>query len=762
MESTDNAQWKPPQFSQSYDLDRRFQPIQPRLVSSPTRPNSMQALIEAVKRFVPRMPLGWIRPVGESPTDATDVARCEETYQEFDENLGSSYGICEETPLSGEEFFEACWAAFKRGRSPGAGIQDKIIKGIALEGNPVSMCGPDALKLKPYQLADTGRACEIERDIGGSLNAHGMGTGKTITGLAQIETSRARMEAQGQAFGTCLIVAPASLISQWIEDLTKNLPQRRVYNYSQQRTRRLSPAQIEKEFDYIVCSYDKVNLEYRDSTTMARHQHLRLEGKDIEEIELTDRELIKAGVLGKSTESRKTQLVVNLPDGALHHVFFEKVLCDEAHRGKGDRSLAHSLYALLRKNTILLTATPQQNGYQDWFFLIKMARFAPFNNDKESFKQHFVFKKGHKNDWAAMSTQRQCILAIMMRAFMIRRMPYSLFNGVPAQPPIPYIEHDPVRVEAKSRASDMYPHHVQLGGISEEECQQGTKHLWNQYIRMQNPDGTTEFVRQDYPGGKISNTEDGVVVETAMRARQAAVHPLILLSQPLDLPSTSTIKFSARKALEDQAWRDLMNKDDNYRSSTIDAVLDDIEAHLADGARGGFLVYSQFLRVLDILEIGIRKRFGRRCLRRTGRSTAAEKVDVMNKFKARYYSDYPNIDHAIMLMTPTSGAEGLNVIEAAHVHSVTPAYNPFVDKQAKARPFRPGQMETVHLHSYIMKDSCEERPEFIGSRKLYNAGNITDYSNITTSALQTVKNWTQEQFRREVSPNYEHLSSKFD
>jgi hypothetical protein len=758
MQRANNTQWGPFQLPLSPDLDRHVRSIHPQRSTRNTRPNRMQALFETERRFVPQMPLGWIRPVGTSPTDETDKIRCESVYQAFDENLGSSYGIFEETPLSGEEFFESCWAAFERGRSPGAGIQDRTIEGIALESNPVSMRGPDALKLKPYQLADTARACEIERDVGGSLNAHGMGTGKTITGLAQIETGRARAEAQGQAFETCLIVTPASLIPQWKADLAKNLPDKRVYDYSQQRIHRLSPEHIENGFDYVLCSYDKVNQEYRASTTMARHQHLRLEGKIIEEIELTERELIKAAVNDTSTESKKTQLVATLPDGALHHVFFEKVLCDEAHRGKGDGSLAHSLYALRRKNTILLTATPQQNGYEDWFFLIKMARFAPFNNDKESFKQHFVFKKGHQNDWAALSVQRQCILAIIMRAFMIRRMPYSMFDGVRAQPHIDYIEHDPVRVKAKSRASGLYPHHVELGGISEAECQEGTRHLWTQYIRMPHPDGSTEFVKQDYPGGETSNTDHGVVVESALRARQAAVHPLILLSQPIDIPPTSTIKFSALKALEDQAWRDLMNKDDNYRSSTIDAVLDDIAAHLAKGARGGFLVYSQFHRVLDILEIGIRKRLGRGCLRRTGRSTQAEKIDVMNKFKARYYSATPEADHAIMLMTPTSGAEGLNVIEAAYVHSVTPAYNPFVDKQAKARPLRPGQKEMVHLHTYIMHNSCEERPEFIGSRKLSNAGNITDWSNITESALQRVKNWTKEQFRKEVSSSHDRSS----
>jgi hypothetical protein len=47
-----------------------------------------------------------------------------------------------------------------------------------------------------------------------------------------------------------------------------------------------------------------------------------------------------------------------------------------------------------------------------------------------------------------------------------------------------------------------------------------------------------------------------------------------------------------------------------------------------------------------------------------------------------------------------------------------------------------------------MRDSCETRPEFIGSRNLYNAGSIADWSSTTASTLYTE---TREQSRRGAS-----------
>lgn len=666
--------WRLPTGSQ---INTRFRPITTRSDhSAQERPNTMLQSYQSVQAINIKMPIGWIRPrAPKLPSDEEDESRCQQVYQAFDEAFRNNYVLQDNPDMPHDEFMDDCWAAFERGRDSARGIKDHYIQGVALDRNPPTMRHPTSLTLKRYQLQDVGSAIQIEDVLSSSLLSHGMGMGKTVQAVAQAEHRKEMIRSLGlETPGTVLIVVPAGLVGQWISDLAKNVPFRKVYDYSQQRQIRHKPSQL-AEYDYIVCSYDRLNNEYRAATQMARHQELRKAGEKFETLELTDAEVLK------SIKPKKIPLRDVLPSGPLYHVFFERVILDESHKGKGNGSVANSLYALQRKYTTLLTATPQQNTYGDWFFQFKMAKFEPFCHDEVWFRQYFV-NESTKEEWGPLETGRVRILAILLRGLLLRRTKEKLFEGRHTVPPIRYVDHEPIRVVPETLTGTKYPHHVKLGGKSEYCCQEATKHLWQLWSRSKEQGKKSVFKRQHQELKPVEDEEPMIMLTKIMRARQAAVHPLITMAHPIDPPPGQVSKATI-KTLKDRAWKKLMEEGDNYRSSTMDAALDLVEVHLKN-PKGGVIVYSQFHKVLDLFEIGLRKRYGIGCLRRTGKSSRSEKQNMIDNFKQwqvdlRDANSTPNPDHMIILMTPTSGGEGLNLPEATRVITLTPAFNPFTD-----------------------------------------------------------------------------------
>lgn len=63
-----------------------------------------------------------------------------------------------------------------------------------------------------------------------------------------------------------------------------------------------------------------------------------------------------------------------------------------------------------------------------------------------------------------------------------------------------------------------------------------------------------------------------------------------------------------------------------------------------------------------------------------------------------------------MLLLPiTSGAHGLNLIEASHVLIVEPILNPAQELQAIGRVHRIGQTKETVVHKFVIRSTIEER-----------------------------------------------------
>jgi len=115
------------------------------------------------------------------------------------------------------------------------------------------------------------------------------------------------------------------------------------------------------------------------------------------------------------------------------------------------------------------------------------------------------------------------------------------------------------------------------------------------------------------------------------------------------------------------------------------------------------LVFSQSLKMLDLIQTCCLKPNGLRCLRIDGGTDAVTRTQKIDKFEK-----YPD-RFQFMLLTTSVGGVGLNLVCADRVVIVDPAWNPATDAQAVDRAFRIGQEKRVKVYRLVMSGLIEDK-----------------------------------------------------
>jgi len=115
------------------------------------------------------------------------------------------------------------------------------------------------------------------------------------------------------------------------------------------------------------------------------------------------------------------------------------------------------------------------------------------------------------------------------------------------------------------------------------------------------------------------------------------------------------------------------------------------------------LVFSQSLKMLDLVQLCCLKPSGLRCLRIDGSTDALSRADKVAKFQRQRER------FQCMLLTTNVGGVGLNLTSADRVILVDPAWNPALDAQAVDRAFRIGQEREVRVYRLIMSGLIEDK-----------------------------------------------------
>lgn len=132
-------------------------------------------------------------------------------------------------------------------------------------------------------------------------------------------------------------------------------------------------------------------------------------------------------------------------------------------------------------------------------------------------------------------------------------------------------------------------------------------------------------------------------------------------------------------------------------SCKIKILLDLLGKWKAEGSK--VLVFSQTIRMLDIIERCIK---GSAYLRMDGRTSTSDRSRLVDRF---------NRDESVFvfLLTTRVGGLGLNLIGASRIVIYDPDWNPSTDTQAKERAWRYGQKRDVEIYRFVCKDTIEEK-----------------------------------------------------
>ncbi len=142
----------------------------------------------------------------------------------------------------------------------------------------------------------------------------------------------------------------------------------------------------------------------------------------------------------------------------------------------------------------------------------------------------------------------------------------------------------------------------------------------------------------------------------------------------------------------------LKDKDyEKYSSAKLDLFLELVDEIVSSGRK--VLVFSQFTRMLDILEKELDKR-GVRHLYLSGKTK--HRKELVDEFNG-------DAGIPVFLISLKAGGTGLNLVSADNVIIFDPWWNPSVENQAIDRAHRIGQKKTVNVYRLIVKGTIEEK-----------------------------------------------------
>lgn len=126
------------------------------------------------------------------------------------------------------------------------------------------------------------------------------------------------------------------------------------------------------------------------------------------------------------------------------------------------------------------------------------------------------------------------------------------------------------------------------------------------------------------------------------------------------------------------------------------------------------IISSEWLCVLDLLEVAIQEKLGLQCARYDGTMDSDARNQVISAYeeKGKDFARDPTCqpsDKPILLASVKGCAEGLELPHTKWIHFAAPAWNPSVTDQCKYRALRLTNPNKVVIHHFIMFDSIEKR-----------------------------------------------------
>ncbi|KAK6532636.1 hypothetical protein TWF281_006817 [Arthrobotrys megalospora] len=488
----------------------------------------------------------------------------------------------------------------------------------------------------------------------GGILADEMGMGKTLTTLALVATSKELTPQQGddKTLPATLIICPKSVTTGWEEQIKK----------------------FTRNINFLL--YDPAEW---------KSQRPNFHGYDLV--------ITTYGAIASSRSRTAKEL-------SGHR--WRRVILDEAHTIR-ERSTkqAKAIFALNSEYRWCLTGTPVQNKLDDYGSLLEFIQHET-TKTRSSFHSNIIKPLKQRNESSLRRLQE------LVAETTLRRLKASSQLDLP---------HRQNKLHKLSFNSDEERLHRLLGKFVSAKIQQAVRE------------------------GTLKNT-GFYAAQLILRLRQVCNHGVHLLPQSLQeelqnfctqggeefaISSTFTKMICELcKTSETTGAVDLTTYEDcqhiiclkcntnatecplclNSNSDDISMAIEpstkvqNLISNLQSGSAGKSVVFSCWTKMLDLIEVALRRnQIG--FARMEGSLTTRERKERLHTFR-----NDPNC--RVFLSTLGSGSTGLDLTVASEVHLLEPQFNPMLEEQALARVHRIGQTQPVTTIRYIMKDSYEE------------------------------------------------------
>jgi SNF2 family DNA or RNA helicase len=559
-------------------------------------------------------------------------------------------------------------------------------------------------RLRPYQREGVAWMAQLYHLKQGLILADEMGLGKTVQALALL--SGAKKAGAKHA----LIIVPVTLLDQWDREASKWCSEWRIYTYHG------SPAQRVRALQGVMTPEGGILLTSYAVLKNADERLLQVVIPELDaSLEMTEVELCppKKRQRGSAPQA----------EAKIQKKAWDLVICDEAHVMRNISTLlGRHLRSIVSNSRVLLTGTPVQNALQDLWSLMDFAQPGLLGN-------HATFVKNVSDPINKGSVRGASPCAVQLKKHLCEEL-WEL-----VKPHLLRRTKESVGLLGATEASG--PTERGLLGRTVLPPKSETV-IWLMPTSEQIKATQKLLEKSDVIQEANSHGKMGLAVFRAIALlKKLCNHPALGLpvSQPgawqeflSEALGKSRGKRKACKALTDaaavqeEAVVEDGEADDARAGRAVEMMLRrlprDVESLTLQSAKlrclakllpalaskgHRTLIFSQGLKMMDLVELCVLKRLGISYLRIDGSTDVQSRADRVQQFQTQTDS------FQCMLLTTSVGGYGLNLTSADRVVLLDPAWNPALDAQAVERVYRIGQKREVKIYRLVMSGLIEDK-----------------------------------------------------
>ncbi|RDW57005.1 hypothetical protein BP6252_13923 [Coleophoma cylindrospora] len=538
-----------------------------------------------------------------------------------------------------------------------------------------------------YRHAVTGATSHIQYlEAGGGVLADDMGMGKSLSILSLI--AKTSYQAEEWLYGnkeepnsildswktrskaTLVIVSSALLINEWIHEINKHLDGSIHFVRYHGMNRKSLRHQLQTA-DIIFTTYTTLVREFQQKQ---RRKH----------------------------------------DSSLHEIEFFRVVLDEAHIIRRKRTLFNrAVSELSAKSRWCLTGTPIQNKFEDIGALFAFIRARPFHNIS-MFRRFIVNPFDQSEEQRAVAVKR---LVTLIDSLCIRRTKARL-KLPDAQVFRNELDFSDVeRMQYDKTVSDMSRRLREEVGNSKSMHDFGLFQI-NLQLRILCNHGTHQAL---FAWRRNDQSEMREFALTSMVATGEVVCSYCKQVMPVTSARNIYRMYGeqCKHAICDLCSGTTLNEEGEDEKLEIQCPICAETELLREGTtqsgarkardehyfQPNGIVFSCWTRTLELISRYL-KAAGIIFERIDGGISLREREQILEAFADR--ADLP-----VLIMTTGTGAYGLNLTAANRIFIVEPQWNPAVENQAISRAIRLGQVESVQVTRYIIKNTVEQVSQWL-------------------------------------------------